>query len=126
MDLRTPLGSMGGQTALEVAKAAYKLHVSQQRYSFIVSDDYEHSCAEFGLYRTKVGYDTGNSMLEHIVLYSEQERLAKEEQERLAREALRAQKEAAVRRAFIAAAAVAVLIVLTALVVWRIRRSARS
>ncbi len=86
MDLRKPLASMGGQTALEVAKEAYKKHVSQQKYSFRVADDYEHSCAEFGLYRTNVGYDTGNSMLENIVLYSEQERLAREEQERLVRE----------------------------------------
>lgn len=86
LDLRVPLESMEGQTALEVAKAAYKEHVSQQIYSFYVSDDYEHSCAEFGLYRTNVGYDTGNDMLENIVLYSEQERLAREEQERLVRE----------------------------------------
>ena len=86
MDLRIPLESMGGQTALEVAKEAYKKHVSQQKWSFYVSDDYEHSCAEFGLYRTNVGYDTGNSMLENIVLYREQERLAREEQERLVRE----------------------------------------
>lgn len=86
MDLRKPLASMGGQTALEVAKEAYKKHVSQQKYSFRVADDYEHSCAEFGLYRTNVGYDTGNSMLENIVLYSEQERLAKEEQERIEKE----------------------------------------
>ena len=83
LDLRTPLESMDGQTALEVAKAAYKRHVSQQKWSFYVSDDYEHSCADFGLYRTTVGYDTGNSMLENIVLYGEQERLEKEEQERL-------------------------------------------
>lgn len=86
LDLRVPLESMGGQTALEVAKAAYKKHVSQQQYSFRVSDDYEHSCAEFGLYRTIVGYDTGNNMLENIVLYGEQERLEREEQERLALE----------------------------------------
>ena len=86
MDLRIPLESMGDQTALEVAKEAYKKHVSQQKWSFYVSDDYEHSCAEFGLYRTNVGYDTGNSMLENIVLYRDQERLAREEQERLARE----------------------------------------
>lgn len=86
MDLRKPLASMGGQTALEVAKEAYKMHVSQQKYSFRVADDYEHSCAEFGLYRTNVGYDTENSMLENIVLYSEQERLAKEEQERIEKE----------------------------------------
>ncbi len=86
LDLRVPLESMGGQTALEVAKEAYKKHVSQQKYSFYVSDDYKHSCAEFGLYRTNVGYDTGNSMLENIVLYSEQERLEREERERLARQ----------------------------------------
>lgn len=86
LNLRVPLESMGGQTALEVAKAAYKKHVSQQIYSYYVSDDYEHSCAEFGLYRTLVGYDTGNNMLENIVLYSEQERLEREEQERLVRE----------------------------------------
>lgn len=75
LDLRVPLESMRGQTALEVAKAACKKHVSQQMYSFHVSDDYEHRCAEFGLYRTNVGNDTGNSMLENIVLYSEQEGL---------------------------------------------------
>ena len=86
MDLRIHLASMGGQTALEVAKEAYKKHVSQQKYSFRVADDYEHNCAEFGLYRTNVGYDTGNSMLENIVLYEEQERLAREEQERLVKE----------------------------------------
>lgn len=86
LDLRVPLESMGGRTALEVAKESYKKHVSQQRWSFYVSDDYKHSCAEFGLYRTNVGYDTGNDMLENIVLYSEQERLEREEQERLLRE----------------------------------------
>lgn len=83
LDLRTPLESMGGQTALETAKAAYRQHVSQQKWSFYVSDDYKHSCADFGLYRTNVGYDTGNSMLENIILYGEQERLEKQEQERL-------------------------------------------
>lgn len=86
LDLRAPLESMGGQTALEIAKEAYKQHVSQQWCRFYVSDDYRHSCAEFGLYRTNVGYDTGNDMLENIVLYEEQERLAQEEQERLERE----------------------------------------
>lgn len=86
MDLRTPLESMGGQTALEVATAAYKQHVSQQWCWFYVSDDYEYSCADFGLYRTSVGPDTNNNMLDNIVTYAEQERLAKEEAERLARE----------------------------------------
>lgn len=146
MDLRTPLESMGGQTALEVAKAAYKKHVSQQKWSFYVSDDYEHSCAEFGLYRTNVGYDTGNSMLENIVLYSEQERLAREEQERLEREEqerlareeqrrleqeeqerviseiLRTEEETARRRKYMIVSAA---VLLTASVIWLIWKSRR-
>lgn len=96
MNLRVPLASMGGQTALDVAKEAYSKHVSQQRWSFRVADDYKHSCARFGLYRTNVGYDTGDSMLENIVLYDEQERLEKAEAERLEKEAAekRAREEA--------------------------------
>lgn len=86
MNLRVPLSSMGGRSALEVAKEAYKKHVTQQQYSFRVADDYDYSCARFGLYRTNVGYDTADNMLENIVLYDEQERLEKEEAERAARE----------------------------------------
>lgn len=86
MDLNVPLASMGGRTALETAKAAYLKHVSQQWCWFYVSDTYEYSCADFGLYRTRVGYDTTDDMLENIILYSVQEdleRKAKEESERL-------------------------------------------
>lgn len=72
MDLRVPLSSMGGRTALEVAKEAFSQHVSQQGDRFRVADDYEHSLARFGLYRTKVGYDTTGSMLDNIVLYDDQ------------------------------------------------------
>lgn len=86
MDLNTPLASMNGQTALEVAKAAYLKHVSQQWCWFYVSDTYEYSCADFGLYRTNVGTDTSDSMLENIVLYAEQERLAEEERIRIEKE----------------------------------------
>ncbi len=89
MNLNVPLEAMGGRTALEVAKEAYGQHVSQQWCWFYVSDTYKYSCADFGLYRTKVGYDTADDMLENIVLYSEQEeqeRLALEEQKRLALE----------------------------------------
>lgn len=88
MDLNVPLESMGGRTALEVAKAAYLKHVSQQWCWFYVSDTYKYSCADFGLYRTGVGNDTMDSMLENIVLYEEQERLAMEEQERQRQEQL--------------------------------------
>lgn len=80
LNLRTPLANLGGRTALEAASDAYLKHVSQQVWDFIVSDDYEHSCAEFGLYRTTVGYDTGNDMLEHITTYEEAERIKAAEQ----------------------------------------------
>ena len=89
MELNTPLSSMGGKTALEVAKAAYLQHKSQQWCWFYVSDTYKYSCADFGLYRTSVGVDENNSMLEHLVPYAEQERL---EQERLEAERLEAQR----------------------------------
>ena len=104
MDLNIPLASMGGKTALEAAKEAYLKHVSQQWCWFYVSDNYKYSCADFGLYQTTVGADTTDSMLDHIVLYDEQERLEQErlelermeqerlEQERLEQERLAAQK----------------------------------
>lgn len=90
MDLNVPLHSMGGKTALEIAKDAYLKHVSQQWCWFYVSDTYQYSCADFGLYQTTVGPDTTDSMLDHIVLYAEQERLEQErlEQERLELERL--------------------------------------
>lgn len=88
MDLNTPLSSMGGKTALDVAKEAYLQHKSQQWCWFYVSDTYKYSCADFGLYKTTVGTDEEDSMLDHIVLYAEQERI---EQERLAAE--RAEQE---------------------------------
>jgi len=93
MDLRQPLDQFGGRTALEVAADAYKKHVSQQWCWFYVSDDYQYSCADFGLYRTTVGVDTGNDMMENLVSYEEQARIEAErlEQERLEEE--RKQKE---------------------------------
>ena len=99
MDLNIPIEAMGGKTALEIAKAAYLQHKSQQWCWFYVSDTYKYSCAEFGLYKTTVGPDENNSMLEHLVLRDEQERIAEEErleQERLERERLeKEQAEAA-------------------------------
>lgn len=105
LDLRQPVASMAGRTALEIAADAYKQHVSQQWCWFYVSDDYQYSCAEFGLYRTTVGNDTeGNNLLENIKTYQmqqqeeeerlEQERLKQEqlEQERLEQERLEREK----------------------------------
>lgn len=101
MDLNVPLASMGGRTALETAKAAYLKHASQQWCWFYVSDTYEYSCADFGLYRTGVGYDTTDNMLENIVLYSEQEELerrAEEERERLRQEELERQRQEQIKQ----------------------------
>lgn len=73
LNLREPIEAMDGMTAVEVAAAAYKRHVSQQWCWFYVSDDYQYSCAEFGLYRTLVGADTENNMLENIKTYTTME-----------------------------------------------------
>lgn len=73
LNLREPIEAMDGMTAVEVAAAAYKRHVSQQWCWFYVSDDYQYSCAEFGLYRTLVGVDTENNMLENIKTYTTME-----------------------------------------------------
>ena len=88
LDLRQPLDSLGGKTAVEAATDAYKMHVSQQWMDFYVSDDsndtnkYAPKCADFGLYRTLVGADTGNDMMEHLTSYTEQARLGEEERRR--------------------------------------------
>ncbi len=107
LDLHIPVEEdYAGRTALDILKAAYKKHVSQQQWSFHVSDNYKHSCADFGLYRTLVGPDTTNDLLCNLKTYkvqeveaqalleaeiaalaaqkAEEERLAKEEKERLA------------------------------------------
>jgi len=84
LDVRTPLAHFGGRTALDVAKAAYLEHRSQQWMWFHVSDGiddevpppdgYAYSpITDFGLYRTLVGPDTGNDMMENITAYSLQD-----------------------------------------------------
>ncbi|MBQ6661655.1 MAG: PIG-L family deacetylase [Lachnospiraceae bacterium] len=93
---REPLSEFGGKTSLEVAKEAYKKHETQQWTSFKVDDEYKHSIADFGLFRTTVGQNTGNDMMENVVSYEEQERIAEEarraEEERLAEEARKAEE----------------------------------
>lgn len=78
LDCRKPLEAFNGQTALEVAEQAYKKHVSQQWCWFYVSDTYQYSIADFGLYRTTVGADAGNDMMENLVSYEQQQRIADE------------------------------------------------
>ncbi len=82
LDARAPIEEFGGKTALDIAKEAYLKHVSQQGPEFFVDDDYEYSCVRFGLFRTLVGEDTGNDILENIITYDEQERIKKEQAEK--------------------------------------------
>ncbi len=71
LDFRQPIPQMNNQTALDIAKAAYKKHVSQQWCWFYVSDDYQYSCAEYGLYRSTVGADTSNDLLCNLKTYAQ-------------------------------------------------------
>ncbi|MBP5312216.1 MAG: PIG-L family deacetylase [Clostridia bacterium] len=100
LNLREKMNVLGGLSPIEVEKAAYKKHVSQQWTWFYVDDEYKYSCARFGLYRTTVGPDTGkNDMMENVVSYGEQKRLAEEEQKRLEEEErLRREEEERLKR----------------------------
>lgn len=92
LNLRMPEPELDWKTPLDVEKEAYKKHVTQQGYWFYVSDEYEYSCADFGLVRTTVGQNTGNDMFENVKTYEEKEkeieearRLAAEHEAELAR-----------------------------------------
>ncbi|MGN1368889.1 MAG: PIG-L deacetylase family protein [Aristaeellaceae bacterium] len=67
MDWRQPLAFFGGQTAFDVAKAAFKCHVSQRSNGLIVQDWGPYTNNLFGLYASAVGPDTGTQdFFEHI------------------------------------------------------------
>lgn len=99
LNLREPIEEMDGRTALEVAEEAYKMHVSQQWCWFYVSDDYKYSCADFGLYKTLVGTDTANNMLENIKTYEVQEAESREQEsiEESIAESIRQSEEESIR-----------------------------
>ena len=72
------------------------MHISQHKWDFAITDDgyvttgnAAYSCSDFGLYRSTVGNDTGNDILENITTYEEQERIETERirQEELSRQA---------------------------------------
>ncbi len=92
MNLRQPIASLGGMTAVEAAAAAYLKHVSQQWCWYYVSDDPNDpkadkiNCAEFGLYRSTVGSDSGNDMMENVTSYEDQEKAKLAEEARIAEE----------------------------------------
>jgi len=74
LDLHIPIEEdYAKRPAIEILKAAYKKHVSQQYCWFYVSDDYEYSCADFGLVRSLVGPDTANDLLCNLKTYRAQE-----------------------------------------------------
>lgn len=70
MDWNVPLSKLNGRTGLELAQAAYELHVTQENTDFVVTDEGETSCAEFGLVYTSVGEDVQkNDFMENIPSY---------------------------------------------------------
>lgn len=86
LDLHQPINNLGGQTAIEAAREAYKQHVSQQWTWFYLTDDPDDpyaeqiNCSKFGLYRSTVGLDTGNDMLEHVTTYEQQAEILAQQQ----------------------------------------------
>ena len=153
IDGRVPLESFGGLTALEVCEEAYLCHQSQQWMWFYVSDgydddgneiDYDYSFAKFGLYRSLVGEDTGNDVMENVTSYDEQEAEAEAESiaesiaesESIAEEeasiaeseslaAAQAEKAAQNRKLYMAVAAI-VVIILIVLIIQRVIMSRRK
>jgi LmbE family N-acetylglucosaminyl deacetylase len=109
MDYDTPYESMGGLTPFEMSKLGYACHDSQQWTWFTDWINVKNAAAirtysprEFGLYRTKVGPDTGlNDMMEHLVSYADQKAAeeARLEAERLEAERLEAERLAAEKAA---------------------------
>lgn len=67
MDWHVPLARFGGKTGQEVAREAFKCHVSQQGKRWQVEDGGKWDNSLFGLYFTAVGPDLEkNDLFEHI------------------------------------------------------------
>ena len=66
-DWNVPLEAFGGKTGYEVAEEAFRFHQSQINRDWDFSVHGEHDNAEFGLYYTSVGKDSGiGDLMEHI------------------------------------------------------------
>lgn len=66
-DWDRPLDAFGGKTSLEIAREAFKLHVSQQKGKYHVSTKGATRCTLFGLCYTTVGPDSGTGdLFEHL------------------------------------------------------------
>ena len=67
LDVNTPLENMKGRTALQVARAAFAYHKTQQKWSVDVQN-HKNPIGQFGLYYTAVGPDSGiNDMMENVI-----------------------------------------------------------
>lgn len=67
MDWRQPLSAFDGQTAFDIACAAFKRHRTQQSGKYQVRDSGHDDNRRFGLYYTAVGPDEQkNDLFEHI------------------------------------------------------------
>ena len=64
---REPLDAFDGKTSLEVARAAFREHVSQQKGKYHVLDSGRLNCSLFGLYWSAVGPDeVSEDLFEHL------------------------------------------------------------
>lgn len=67
MDWNIQLASMDWKTSLQLAQEAYELHVTQETTNYVVTDEGETSCAEFGLAYSSIGADVYcNDFFENI------------------------------------------------------------
>ena len=67
MDWNVPLTSMGGKTGEQLAQEAFLLHVTQQKTSYVVTDEGQTGNAKFSLVYTNVGPDTvGGDFFENV------------------------------------------------------------
>ena len=72
MDWRQPLEAFGGQTAFDVAEAAFACHISQQHTDYRVEDFGPYDNAKFGLAFSTVGEDVEkNDFFENLSGYGE-------------------------------------------------------
>lgn len=66
-DWHRPLAAFNGQTGLEVARAAFEHHVSQQNRGYSVEESGRGDCRRLGLYWSLVGPDEAlDDLLEHV------------------------------------------------------------
>lgn len=67
MDWEKPLSRFGGKTSLDVAREAFKLHISQQKGKYHISLKNATRCDLFSLCYTTVGEDSGiGDLFEHV------------------------------------------------------------